>query len=72
MVNWLTAAVNLGKNESTNDSCTKIILSAVQRCPLKDNEPATASLTAVSISASGKIIAGFLHLAPIHFLSGVV
>ncbi len=45
-------------------SCTYTIFKAVQRCPLYESVPAIHSFTAKSISASGKIIAGFFASKP--------
>ena len=59
-----TASRMRARNSSAIDSCTKKILSAVQRWPLKLSAPVTASLTAFSRSASGMINAGFLASRP--------
>ncbi|MNF95583.1 hypothetical protein D3C84_783460 [compost metagenome] len=55
---------NLSRKLSTTCSWTKRIFSAVQRWPLNDRAPVTASLTALSRSTSGSTIPGFFASRP--------
>ncbi|MOA00782.1 hypothetical protein D3C78_1201570 [compost metagenome] len=56
--------LNFSMNDSTTSSWTKRIFSAVQRCPLNDSDPVTASLTAFSRSTSGRTMPGFFASSP--------
>ena len=62
--NSSTALVNLSRNSSLISSCTYNIFKAVHLCPLNDKVPEIHSLTVKSISASFKIIPGFLASNP--------
>ncbi|MNL21090.1 hypothetical protein D3C87_1423650 [compost metagenome] len=57
-------ALNFSMNASTTSSWTKRIFNAVQRWPLKDREPVTASFTALSRSTSGRTMPGFFASSP--------
>ncbi|MNP53884.1 hypothetical protein D3C76_1483970 [compost metagenome] len=57
-------ALNFSMKDSTTSSWTNRIFNAVQRWPLNDREPVTASLTALSRSTSGRTMPGFFASSP--------
>ncbi|MCY1519567.1 hypothetical protein D9M68_543210 [compost metagenome] len=57
-------AQNLSRKGCSTSSWTKRIFSAVQRWPLNDSAPVTASLTALSRSTLGRTMPGFFASRP--------